>query len=132
MRTKRNILFLVNCSFESHITQIYPNISYILLQKNLVAQTPATSSLLFPFERSSTSIEKHNIHMGQVETFMPKNCLSGFCFQKSKHRSNQHLWLLHPTARHLILLCIGCASCWCLGWGNKGFVSTLRNSQKVS
>ena len=65
MRMKRNLfLGLSNCSFESHITQIYPTVSYVLLQKDLVPHTPASSSLLPPSESSSISIEKHNIFTG--------------------------------------------------------------------
>lgn len=55
---------IIQLGFESHITQIYPAVSYILLQKNLVPHTPPTSSLLPPSESSSISIEKHNIFTG--------------------------------------------------------------------
>lgn len=37
----------------------------------------------------------------------------------------------HTTAGHLILLGLGFASHWCLGWGNKGFVWIHSHSQKA-
>lgn len=113
MRTKRNILFLVNCNFESHITQIYPNISYILLQKNLVAQTPATSSLLSPFEHSSTSIEKHNIHTGASGNIQAKKLPFRILLPKIKTQKQpaplavtSHCKAPNPTLHRMCILLV--------------------------
>lgn len=129
-RMKRSLMFLgsSNCSFESQITQRHPNISCTLLQSG----SPNSCYILLNVPIWTFQCLKRKAqysHWGKWKPSCQK--LSFRILLPAIKTEKQPAPQLYTTTGHLILLGLGFASYWCLGWGNKGFVWIHSHSQKA-